>query len=182
MQMVFPQGLLGPMVSPENLWIPELSVKRNNSKKTGSYQQGGRENMPSIAVNQQLSQTQNTRGFHTATYLAVLTSCKSFPVLHQHVHAMVYPRILIFSSTFLTTSVQQTSHLFFQLQHSGQLTRDLKGSFFSMSSNITDSEISRSMLLILPHTYTAIHEEKGNRTCYRTSHRNGLSFPYNSIF
>lgn len=26
MQMVFPQGLLGPMVSPENLWILELSV------------------------------------------------------------------------------------------------------------------------------------------------------------
>lgn len=27
MQMVFPQGLLGPMVSPENLWILEIPVK-----------------------------------------------------------------------------------------------------------------------------------------------------------
>lgn len=97
-----------------------------------------------------------------------------FPVLHQHFRAVVYPDILIFSSTLLTISVQQTSHLFFHLQHSGELTRDLKGSFFSMSSNITDREsISSSTLLILPRTYTAIHEEKGSRACYRDSQRHG---------
>lgn len=92
---------------------------------------------------------------------------------------MGYPDLLIFSSILLTTSVQQISHLFFDLQHCGQLTRDLKGSFFSMSSNITDSEsISRSMLkIILPRTYTAIHEEKGSRACYRNSQRNGGIIP-----
>lgn len=97
-----------------------------------------------------------------------------FPVLHHHFCAVVYPDILIFTSTLLTTSV----HLFFHLQHSGQLTRDLKGSFFSRSSNITDREsISSSTLLILPRTYTAIHEEKGSRACYRDSQRHGCIIP-----
>jgi len=32
-QMVFPQGLSGPMVSPENLWILEISVKGSSREK-----------------------------------------------------------------------------------------------------------------------------------------------------
>lgn len=96
--------------------------------------------------------------------------------------AMIYPDILIFSSILLTTSVQQTSHLSFHLWYSRQLTRDLKGSFFSMSSNIKDNEsISRSMLFILPRTYTTIHEERGIRAYYRSSQTSGRT-PYNSRF
>lgn len=97
-----------------------------------------------------------------------------FLVLHVYFHPTVYPDLSVFSSTLLTTSIQQTSHLSFHLRHPGELTRDLKGSFFSMSSNITDSEsISRSMLLILPRTYTTIHEERGSRAHYRNSQRSG---------
>lgn len=147
--------------------------KGKQQRETGSYQQGGRENMLSIAVSQQLSQTRNAKSSHTFTSPDKLQDL-CFLVLHIHFFAMVYPDILIFSSTLLTTSIQQTSHLSFHLQHSGELTRDLKGSFFSMSSNIMDSEsISRSMLLILPRTYTTIHEERGSRACYRNSQRTG---------
>lgn len=154
---------------------PGDTCKGKQQRHTGSHQQGGRENMLSIAVSHQLSQTHNAKSSHSYIFSSpdkLQGLC--FLVLHVHFHAMGYPDILIFSSTLLTTSIQQTSHLSFHLRHSGGLTRDLKGSFFSMSSNIMDSEsISRSMLLILPRTYTTIHEERGSRACYRNSQRTG---------
>lgn len=47
-------------------------------RETGSYQQGGRENMLSIAVSQQLSQIHNANSSHTVIYLAVLISFKIY--------------------------------------------------------------------------------------------------------
>lgn len=43
MQTVFPRGILGPMVSPENLWVLKTTVKgssRENHQQE-SYQEGG---------------------------------------------------------------------------------------------------------------------------------------------
>lgn len=95
MQVVFLHGLLRQMVSPENLWILGISVKGSSGEKQANHQQGSRENMLSIAVNQQLSQTHNAHSSHTVTYLAVLTSCKIYAFW-----SFMYTVMLWFIQTF----------------------------------------------------------------------------------
>lgn len=112
--MVFPHGLLGPMASPENLWILEISVKGSNTEKQAAISQ------VEDAVYSSKSAAIPDSQFCEFPHCYIVSSPDKLPdlcflVLHIHFLTTIYPGTLIFSSTLLTTSVQQTSHLSFHL-------------------------------------------------------------------